>query len=594
MSFDWNSWSKIRAVSAKLNDNELELKAYIEDMNEFIDFNIHIFDGDGNQDFSDRVASNEKGSLVVSSESFGGSVIPKGASDQKALELTLKAEGTDLVIKSLTLELEGSADDNDISELKCYRDANNDFSFSYNADQKIAQQPSGFNNGKVVLELSPELEISAGKIELLFVTVDVASSAATSNTIGISITGIDISTGTVTGIDYFEGSKKFYIDSIPQDEIVIDGAFRDWETLQTIESYVDPKDGYNNVDLIEYKLNRDSEHLSLYFKVAGKLLEGTRVPASSVFFSTLPQPQDSDGDGVPDHMDPNPDESPPADTDGDRLYDDYETVIKGTSPNEVDSDGDTVDDFDDFYPLDPTKSTAPPPPWILGQDQAYIFLDTDHNPGTGYKVRDNTNQLKLGAEYMVEITGKHGYVLNSNYHTYSGNGWNWNWNSMGKQNVGKDSSRLETQLSLTELQIGEDQAYDVFFYVTDWNYDRIDYSDLINFVNQTNSSGRTGDGSQSRHYIDASGYAYGIIAPQLATTPTIDGSKGGSEWDDASYDFIDLTNDCWVYVKYDASYLYVLFDGWAPPSITDYCEIAFDINHSGGNLESTDYKFNIS
>ncbi|MCK5559284.1 MAG: hypothetical protein KAJ51_01775, partial [Thermoplasmata archaeon] len=260
------------------------------------------------------------------------------------------------------------------------------------------------------------------------------------------------------------------------------------------------------------------------------------------------------------------------------------SVIMSTLPPKMDSDGDHIPD--DMKPL---------LPWLLGQDQALIFIDIDQNVGTGYRARADNNQFAVGAEYLLEITGKHGQILKSKYLKYTGNGHDWDWNSLGTLKVGKDSSRLETQIGLEQVGLNEGQGYNLYFYIADWNRDWLDESKLLSFNNEMRSpKDNDNSNSASRHYIDASGGAYGIIARQLSITPTIDGIIGLGEWTDANYDAISGTYFYTISVKYDSTDLYVLLDSWAPPSDTDYCEIAFDINHSGGNLESTDYKFNIS
>ncbi|WP_245238035.1 Ig-like domain-containing protein [Paenibacillus etheri] len=55
---------------------------------------------------------------------------------------------------------------------------------------------------------------------------------------------------------------------------------------------------------------------------------------------------DTDGDGIPDSLDP--------DDDNDGLTDEQEIVL-GTDPKKVDTDGDGINDKEDPFPLDPTK-----------------------------------------------------------------------------------------------------------------------------------------------------------------------------------------------------------------------------------------------
>ena len=62
--------------------------------------------------------------------------------------------------------------------------------------------------------------------------------------------------------------------------------------------------------------------------------------------------QDTDGDGILDSVDP--------DIDNDGLTNTQEATI-GTNPKKVDTDGDGINDKDDFYPLDPTRWKKPAP-----------------------------------------------------------------------------------------------------------------------------------------------------------------------------------------------------------------------------------------
>jgi hypothetical protein len=413
----------------------------------------------------------------------------------------------------------------------------------------------------------------------------------------VALDNIKLKQGAVTGIDYFQGSVKSYIDSIPTDKITIDGAFQDWNSLSFVKTYTDSPTGTFNEDinLVEYKLAQDPSSLSFYFEVAGEMLNGMRVPASSYYYSTLPAALDSDGDGVPDHLDPNPNEIPPLDSDDDRLFDDYETAISHTNPNDRDSDDDGAIDSEDHYPLDPYKIKEPLAPWILGQDQAFIFIDNDHNIGTGYKVQGSGNKVMLGAEYMIEITGKYGYVLKSLYNEYSGKGKDWTWTSVGNVDVGKDRTQLETQVGLTQVDLVEDQEFDIFFYMTDWNYDNIDYSNLVSFNTVTNTTGD--NGNTTRHGVDGINGGFGLIPRKLINPVTFDGSilTYFGEWGEAAYDYNnDANGQIWVYGKYDDNYLYVAVDSQALLGIPDYMEIAFDTNHDGGSLESTDYKFRLT
>jgi hypothetical protein len=74
-----------------------------------------------------------------------------------------------------------------------------------------------------------------------------------------------------------------------------------------------------------------------------------------------PLSADSDGDGLPDGaevMSSQPGAHP--DSDGDGVPNAVE-VTRGTDPFNTDSDADGVNDRLDAFPLDPTRTTAPPP-----------------------------------------------------------------------------------------------------------------------------------------------------------------------------------------------------------------------------------------
>src|SRR2546428_12352157 len=61
-------------------------------------------------------------------------------------------------------------------------------------------------------------------------------------------------------------------------------------------------------------------------------------------------------------------------------------------------------------------TVAPPPPPVNGPDTIRFFLDSDGNASTGYAVGG------LGADYLVEISGKAGLIASSIAMRFSGSG----------------------------------------------------------------------------------------------------------------------------------------------------------------------------
>jgi hypothetical protein len=212
------------------------------------------------------------------------------------------------------------------------------------------------------------------------------------------------------------------------------------------------------------------------------MMGGSTVPLKPIFNANF---KDTDGDGVPDNQDPNPESNIDSDFDG--WSDDYEKIISGTDWTNADSDGDDLTDSEDLAPRDPNISWDLPEielPTILGQDTARIFIDSDRDISTGY----HTIGLPIGADYMLEIAGKYGYIFNSNYQRFIGTEGtdDWNWEFVEDITVGTDASQLETQINLNKLDIFTNQepttdniGIDIFFHITDWANEIEDISDGV-------------------------------------------------------------------------------------------------------------------
>jgi len=84
---------------------------------------------------------------------------------------------------------------------------------------------------------------------------------------------------------------------------------------------------------------------------------------------------------------------------------------------------------------------APPPPPVNGTDSARFFLDLDGTTSTGYQIGG------IGADYLVQITGKGGEILSAEALRFAGSGpSNWTWSAVGATPAAKDRSRLEASL----------------------------------------------------------------------------------------------------------------------------------------------------
>ncbi|MCK5559232.1 MAG: lamin tail domain-containing protein, partial [Thermoplasmata archaeon] len=152
-----------------------------------------------------------------------------------------------------------------------------------------------------------------------------------------------------------------------------------------------------------------------------------------------------------------------------------------------DTDGDDVLDRVDLAPLDPSIGWHQPSgkvATIQGQDTVHIFIDTDCDATTGY----HSPWMPVGADYMIEVVGKYGYVFSSSYQRFIGTPSDeWNWSFINNINVGTDAECLETQINLKKLGIIQDNNFaplsnrsiDVFFHITNWANSTEDCSDCV-------------------------------------------------------------------------------------------------------------------
>jgi hypothetical protein len=329
---------------------------------------------------------------------------------------------------------------------------------------------------------------------------------------------IIVEKGLVTKI--ITDQKFSYIDNIPS-KIAIDGLFGDWESNsnQIHNDTVSDTDN-SNIDITKYGSVWDDDKMNFYLEVDGRLLTGSSAPVHPLLISIYPPSPhtslpttDTDRDGVPDNLDPNPITN--QDVDGDTLPDDYELLFLKTNPNNEDTDMDGWNDNLDIEPLNPR---VPPLPSKIGEDIIRIFMDIDENSSTGYLINTNldiepneyghdpkkVNQF-IGADYKIEVTGKYGNVLNNKLYKFNNND-NWNpelnpdnweyiifdesnrWEYLTDLKFGKDGYRFETCIDLGNLEEEILNGYRVYFYSSDWSKTANDHSNLL-IIDEFSGSG---------------------------------------------------------------------------------------------------------
>ncbi|MEM4308815.1 MAG: NosD domain-containing protein [Thermoplasmata archaeon] len=104
-------------------------------------------------------------------------------------------------------------------------------------------------------------------------------------------------------------------------------------------------------------------------------------------------------------------------------------------------------------------------PNVNGRDVAYVFVDTDNNPTTGFKPSVN---FAVGADRAIEMVGKNGKIEASRVLSFAGVvQQEWTWNIGDSVPAATNGKEMETMATKSVLGIGE--SYAVYFYMIDWN-----------------------------------------------------------------------------------------------------------------------------
>jgi hypothetical protein len=436
-TYDWNGWESVNAfIDVGLKDGRLEAKVPINDLETnggTIASIFHIQDYFGNQDYSDIIINSNSGSLKITQYSVGENILEINSKDNTVTSLKLSSEDEDIIVDSLVLIRKGTAHDTDTGDINLFLN-----------DLKIST--GQIVSGQVEFVFDEPILVKKDESIILDVSIDISSTAEASNVIGFELTDIhEMTTDANAPIILESNSDLKYIEEIP-DGIVIDGAFDDWDNIpEYLDS--DPQVLKNqNIDVNEYRVATSEKDLSLYFKVDGEMLGGTYVPVNPGFI--LPDSESSES----------------------------------TSKNSQQLQNDEALKTE----VENLKQQIPKSE-IMGEDSAYIFLDTDLNFNTGYLLKD----VKLGADYMLKVSGKAGKILKSECLEYTGgdHSWlivttdydNWLWEKVSEIPAAIDDKRLETQLdfALAGISSIDTESMGIFFYIEDWNSERDSIDDFI-------------------------------------------------------------------------------------------------------------------
>ncbi len=474
----------------------------------------------GRVDRSDFILpSDGGGTLRVVQSTLSKRVVQRGESTA-ILRFSMKTGRQDVVVRGMRLKCVG--DKNALGSLVLYEDT--DMSGNFTLNDRMLGAARNLSQPKADINL--HIRLPSRAVRTWFLVGNVSSNTNTSSALGYQLETVDdvlVERGAVTLLSELTGNV--YVESIPS-TIVIDGAFADWDAqLKNRDGNGDVNGTQNlNIDLNEYSVALDEEHVSFYARVNGIMMGGADIPTKVK--KPLPLIIDSDHDGIPDEDEPGfehdfdndgvPDDidkdkdndflldydcngtdiwlvneetgakwyigpTYPKDSDHDGIPDEDEPGFEhdfnndGIADNETnDRDGDGVDDWpmgDDiwlenmdtgavFY-VGPSLSA---PHIKTGEDRLWIFLDADKNNYTGYAVPMG----RIGAEYLIEVKGRGGEITSSTLYRFNTSlpfpRSSWVWCFVADIPAAKDKTRIELQIDASYLPNGAD----VFFYTTDW------------------------------------------------------------------------------------------------------------------------------
>ncbi|MEE9151387.1 MAG: hypothetical protein V3U20_06085, partial [Thermoplasmata archaeon] len=269
------------------------------------------------------------------------------------------------------------------------------------------------------VELQTSISLRDGDSKTFYVEVDINTVAQEKNSIGFRIAephDINTNKGTIALRSTSPEQNHYdisYITSVPQ-EISVDGAFADWTGKDLMNDNAGDVDN-KNLDIIDYGISNTSEMVSFYLRVDGKIGWGRAVP--------------------------------------------YWNDAKAPQPAEPGEPGEPG----------PARPTPTPQP-RTGEDLAYIYIDSDNVSATGYSIGE------IGAEHLIEIKGRYGEIISKKHLSFFGlSPQEWKWFEDGSIDAETDTSRLETQIRKSDLNVTG--HFQVYFQTTDWSGSIMDYSD---------------------------------------------------------------------------------------------------------------------
>jgi hypothetical protein len=453
---DWNGWIKAATVRAAASGSQLETQIdwlALAPSKRPMDIFVAARSWDGDFDAADVNVGTAGGELVVVQQSLVPTIL--SGPNQPLLGIRLAARGAPVDYEGLRIRLLGTYDPSSVTAVRL-------------VDGDGAVLAERVPLASEVAFAFPSRSLGPGTSEELFVVAD--ASGTDGRTLGAAVERSDAvasPNATVTVTRSPSVRAVGYLGAIPADPRV-DGGFAEWGGVST-DPVGEPTVGPDSrLDLLAYGLRLQSSTAFVYFRLDGPAFNGTVAPQANDRAPTsgVVSEPDSDRDTVPDAVDPYPD-----DFDNDGVPD---------SQTGGDYDGDGVTDYGIPGGTDVWLETTIPPtfpsayanrtirlyigpvtrPPLLGEDWARVFLDADNSSATGYAVGG------LGADYLIEVRGRHGRILTANVSSFAGaDPGAWAWTPVGDAVTAKGYAEVE----LAAPGLGLDPSAQIHLETGDWD-----------------------------------------------------------------------------------------------------------------------------
>ena len=432
--FDWNGWEYIDQVDARCQDRRLETKIWLSEIvidnveSSKVTIGFQIQDSDGNEDWADWVVGTHDNIVIITQTMCLPELTENLGEQVMALDLSITSINQPAQIQELKVNKIGSVDDSEIEETSIYLD-NGNHRFD-SEDFKL--MTSEFQNSAAIFVFEEPLDLEKGQDRTCYITAKLSDKIVPHRTLGFEVSAennIIFDNNEILLNIESTNIGLGYLGELPS-EIIIDGAFGDWQDIPSRKDVDDYELINKNIDVNEYRIVNGRDDISFYFEVKGTMMGGTSIPMR------------------PDYIVTTPKQSTPA----------IDILSQKADPQIVTSIKQNI-----------------PIPEVIGEDAGYIFIDTDMNEDTGL----NVDGLEIGADYLVQITGKNGNILSNRCYKYrlgeNGKVSNTesikNWVYITDIPVASDESRLETQLDFKKLsfEVGNLEYLKIYFYFEDWH-----------------------------------------------------------------------------------------------------------------------------